>query len=127
MNQEKRWNHLRSLLWVPEAIRAALIEQEEFSRACLSLQALISPHGVSVAHFSTMITELAATTTHSALSMPGHLTSLLLNRWAAQALPKAWEIGRVLIFLEEHPVECEQQCLSRFLTLLEWAKEQTGA
>jgi hypothetical protein len=111
-----------SILGMSPHQRAQLMQAEQYKAACMGLQALIGPEGMSVDDFREIVSGLAAQSTHSIFDIPGHLQRLLVNKWAVEALPKTLPMREALNYIAQHPVECEEQCLTKFLALLKGGK-----
>ena len=98
-------------LWHTRRGRALVQVEADLERDCIELQALIgSP--LSTSQFQAIVVEVACQSTHLNHTVPKHLCSLLKDKWRREDEPQQFRDQWL-------PFECGENCLSKFLALLE--------
>jgi len=93
---------------VSEEIWKRLQQAVDFARDCTRLQA-ITPYSshVSTERFQKLVEQVASESLHDIFEMPAHLQVLMLDKLRSQ-----WAM------------DCDQECLQKFLALIEAEKSK---
>ena len=112
----------RALILSSTPMGRKLVQAEiAYNRDCLALYALIGPP-LTIEQLKEITTEVACQSTHNNSDVPGHLTQLLRNKWVIEGSSNQYNTIEALLF--NHPPDCGERCLAKFLELLEKAKER---
>src|SRR5256885_16367317 len=102
------------------AIKALAQAEVTYERDCLELYDLIGPP-ISIDQLKAVVMEVAYQSTHKNSDVPGHLAYLLKNKWYVEGSPEPQDLMGVLDRVFNHPVDCNEKCLAKFLELRERA------
>ncbi|OLE94886.1 MAG: hypothetical protein AUI84_07040 [Delftia sp. 13_1_40CM_3_66_6] len=99
------------------AIKALAQAEVTYERDCLELYDLIGPP-LSIDQLKAIVMEVAYQSTHKNSDAPGHLAYLLKNKWYVESSASR-DLVDALDRVFNHPVDCSEKCLAKFLELRE--------